>query len=404
MRAARIAFTLAVREQRTEFRATLCYALAFAAMLTPLLILLALKNGLIEQMTRQLTEDPKTLQVIPVGAGKYGPAFFDAMAKDPDVAFVVPRTRTISARLLSIRNPATRKTLRGPALVPTGAGDPLLAANTDLQPGMGQTVLSFEAARRLEAQIGSELTGWIERNRDGQVERVDVPLSVIGIVPQNRIGRVALFVPFEMLSTVEDFLDGHGTADTDWMTGAGVPGRETFASFRLYATSIETIPALRDRIEAMGHSIRTRSDDIATVRQIERALAWLFLIIAIVAGGGFWLSLVASLRSNVERMRHVISMFRLLGADRATRILFPIAQATIIVGLGAVFSVIVSLAVAWLINLQSEPLLGTSAALHLGSRAVLATALLLMTGAALAALGASLAAMRIGTDEVVRHV
>lgn len=396
------AMYLAWREQRSNLRASLCYALALASMLAPLLTLLALKNGVVDRMTEQLLRAPSTLEILPVGAGRYDAAFFQSLDAMPETGFVSPRTRSISSRLMALSTPDRRTLLRGPAMIPTGADDPVTRAPAPSF-AKGEVVLSAEAARQLGVGVGSELVATSERERDGQVEHVEMRLLVSAIAPAENYGRVAVFAPLPLLVAVENFLDGAGEPGPDWIDAALSAPRKTFASFRLYAASIFDVLHLRDAMEARGVSVRARGDEIETVLQLDRALDWLFVVIASVAGGGFWLSLAASLRSNVERLRETLSMFRLLGASRTTRFLFPMAQSALIVLAGAGMALLAYAVIAWLVDSRADGLTGGGSVMSLGPAAMLEVAGVLTVGGALAAAFASREAVSVRADEVVRR-
>ena len=80
-----------------------CSILGLAATLTPLLVLLGVHYGIITALTQRLLQDPRTLEVTPVGSGKYAPDWFAAVRRQPGVAFVVPQTRSIAATI-TLRN------------------------------------------------------------------------------------------------------------------------------------------------------------------------------------------------------------------------------------------------------------------------------------------------------------
>lgn len=403
MAALRIAAFLALREQRADLRTTACYALAFAAMLAPLLTLLALKEGIVDNMTRQLLDDPSMLEVLPVGSAQLDNGFFERIEALPESGFVTPRTRTISARLLGLRNEENRKLIRGPALVPTGPRDPVTAHPAPSFDAY-EVILSAEAARLLGAEAGTQLAGWVERRRGDTQEVARIALTVSAIAPAENDGRVAIFAPLQLLLAVENFLDGHGAAGDRWVETALSHERDTFASFRIYARSVHDVLALRDAVAAEGVRARVRSDKIVTVLKINAALDWLFAVIAGVAGGGFLLSLAASLRSNVERLRPTLSMFRLLGAGAATRFLIPVAQSAIIVGAGGAMALVGFALIAVLIEYRAADLLDGASILRLTPTTLLALVLALGLGAILAALMAGRDAVRIGPEVIVRRV
>ena len=137
-----------------------------AAVLLPLLVLFGLKYGIVASLLAPLTEDPRYRQILPAGAGRFEADWFEAVAARPDVAFVIPSTRSIAATL-RVHRPASRVgRILDLELVPSAPGDPAL--NGDLAPeGYHGIVLSLAAAERLQASPGERLEGTLTRTRGG---------------------------------------------------------------------------------------------------------------------------------------------------------------------------------------------------------------------------------------------
>ena len=87
---------MALRDYWHERALSLCAVLALATVLAPLLILFGVRNGVISNLQERLLQDPRNLEIVPVGSGKYGKAFFEELRKRPDVGYVVPQTRAIA--------------------------------------------------------------------------------------------------------------------------------------------------------------------------------------------------------------------------------------------------------------------------------------------------------------------
>ena len=66
--------------------------LTVAAILAPLL-LLGLKTGVVWMLRESLLRDPRTLEVIVYGNTRLDHAWLDGLARRPDVAFLIPKTR-----------------------------------------------------------------------------------------------------------------------------------------------------------------------------------------------------------------------------------------------------------------------------------------------------------------------
>ncbi len=95
----RLVVELALRDFMHERVMSACFVLALSAVLLPLLVLFGLKFGIIGNLLEPLQEDPRYRQILPAGSGSYGPDWFEAMAARSDVAFIVPRTRSIAATM-----------------------------------------------------------------------------------------------------------------------------------------------------------------------------------------------------------------------------------------------------------------------------------------------------------------
>ena len=97
MRSLLQAFTLSLRDYRHEALLSACSVLGLSAVLAPLLVLLGVQHGIISSMTEQLLNDPRTLEIIPVGSGKYDARWFEQLTELPGSAFILPQTRSIAA-------------------------------------------------------------------------------------------------------------------------------------------------------------------------------------------------------------------------------------------------------------------------------------------------------------------
>ncbi len=118
-------FVLAVRDSLHEWPVSLCFMLALAAVLTPLLVLFGLKSGIVTTMTERLKADPRNLEITVRGNHHLKPAWVSDLADRPDVGFVVPRTRTLAATIDLIG--PDRRSVSGIDMIPTADGDPLLS-------------------------------------------------------------------------------------------------------------------------------------------------------------------------------------------------------------------------------------------------------------------------------------
>ena len=83
----------------------LCSALGCAAVLAPLIVLFGLRQGVVAGLRAELLEDPRAREIVSIVNRTLEPALFARLAADPRVAFLVPRTRALSATIV-LENPA----------------------------------------------------------------------------------------------------------------------------------------------------------------------------------------------------------------------------------------------------------------------------------------------------------
>jgi len=320
-----------------EWRVSLCLVLALAAILGPLLILFGLRSGIIHTLRERLRADPANRELIIVGHRSLSSDWFTEVGARSGVAFVVPRTRELSATM-TLEMPE-RESLRDLDMIPSGLGDPVLASGQNPPQGLREVLLSHTASRRLAAAAGARVSGRVERRHDGRFEALDLPLRVAGVVPETAFSREAVFVSLELLTAVEDYRDGLAVASLGVEAGERrAPSERRFASARLYAREIDDVAPLADSLRAGGIEVISRAREIEAVRSIDRVLSLVFGVLAAIGVLGFVASLTVSLWANVDRKRREIALLRLLGVRRATVLGFPAFQAAFVAAAGIALS------------------------------------------------------------------
>src|SRR5690606_3578523 len=140
---------LALEDYRHEWVISGCAVLALADVLIPRLVLFGLKYGYITSPLGPLVENPRYREITPVTSGSYGPAWLAEMAERGDVAFVVPRTRSLAASI-KLRAPGSDVgRIIDVELVPSAAGDPVLGDELPAPEGFGAAGLTQPAAEKL---------------------------------------------------------------------------------------------------------------------------------------------------------------------------------------------------------------------------------------------------------------
>jgi putative ABC transport system permease protein len=343
---------LASRDYIHEWQMSGCFVLALAAVLGPMMVLFGLKFGIVGAMVNQLIEDPRNREVRPVGSGRYDRAWLENVRARPDVAFLVPRTRSIAATIeLGSQNSSRIVRVE---LIASEDGDPLLARQEAVAEGLTRLVLSQSAAEKLRVDEGDALDGSIARRFRGQQERVHLPLSVASVAPAGAFSRDGAFVSLSLLEALEDFLDGRAVPVLGW-EGEPPDTERTYPGFRLYARSIYDVTNLRDAFARLGVDVHTRAADIELVQRMDRNLTAVYWVIAIIGLVGFSLSLGASLWANVDRKRKELSVLRLVGFRTRDIVWFPMVQALYTAILGWALAVAIYQVVAWIINDMMAP-------------------------------------------------
>jgi putative ABC transport system permease protein len=328
---------ISLRDYFHERLLSLCAILGLAAVLAPLLVLFGIKSGIINTLTERLVQDPRNLEITPVGSGSYDKAWLDGLARQPETAFVIAQTRSIAATMVLVNSaPAPPATL-AVDLVPSTAGDPLLERWGEAPGDRATVVLSASAARKLGVGAGEALVGKVGRSVRGQTEQVEIALTVAGVLPLEAFARDAAFVPLELLQATEDYRDGYAVPAYGW------PGEDRpelprkFPSFRLYARDIYDVVRLRQWLNEQGVEVYTRAEEIEMVQSLDRSFTLIFRLIAVVAVCGYFASMASNVLANVNRKSRHLGVTRLIGFSTRNIIWFPVVQsvATAVLGTAA---------------------------------------------------------------------
>jgi putative ABC transport system permease protein len=338
---------LASRDYLHEWQMSVCFMLGLAAVLGPMMVLFGLKFGIIGTMMEELIEDPVNREIRPVGSGRFDRDWLESVRAQPEVAFLVPRTRSIAATMELSSDHASR--IVSAELIASYEGDPLLSPDEPKPEGLTHVVVSYSTAKKLAVGPGDTLDGSVARRFRGTQERVHLNLTVATIAPAHAFSRDGAFVSVELLEALEDFRDGRAVPELGW---SGMPARteRSYPGFRLYARSIHDVGGLRDAFADVGIDVHTQVAGIELVQRMDRNLSAVYWAIAIIGMVGFSLSLGASLWANVDRKRKQLSVLRLVGFRTHDIVWFPMVQALFTAIMGWGLAVIIYLATAWVIN------------------------------------------------------
>jgi putative ABC transport system permease protein len=340
-------FALATRDYLHEWQMSVCFVLGLAAVLGPMMVLFGLKFGIVGAMMERLIEDPANREIRPVGSGRYDREWLESVRTQPEVAFLVSRTRSIAATIELASAFSSR--ILPVELIASAEGDPLLAPEDPLPEGFSRVVISRSTAEKLSVRAGDRLDGSLLRRYRGKPERVHLPFTVAAVAPEGAFSRDGAFVSVQLLEALEDFRDGRAVPELDW-DGEPADAERTYPGFRLYARSIYDVAGLRDAFTERGIDVHTRVAEIELVRRMDRNLTAIYWAIAVIGLVGFSLSLGASLWANVDRKRKQLSVLRLVGFRTGDIVWFPMVQALFTAVLGWALAVAIYSATAWVIN------------------------------------------------------
>lgn len=320
-----LALWLARKDFLRDWRAFLGQSFAMAAILAPLIILLALKNGAIDAMMRPLETNPDTRQINFLGNYTLTAEIFAQLEALPGVGFValLPRSMGQSVELVAGDFRTTNVTLRS-----SGPGDPYLAGSP--APQLRQIILTERSAGEIAARPGDPVTVVLRNPATG--ETFDVAVSVSGISPLLP-GRFALVHP-DLAFAAE------AVASAEAVPGLGIPGRPPSGDaldggrVRIFADSLSSVAPLVETLERLGYVVDSEAATIDTIVLLDRRLSLLLVVIAALSGAGFTLSFVASTLVSIRRKRKSLAMLRLMGAPAAAVAVFPVVQAVGVVTIG----------------------------------------------------------------------
>ena len=349
----RTAMRLALADYRHDRLLSVCAVCTLAAVLVPLLVLLGVHNGIITSMTERLLSDPKNLEVIPSGSGRYDTHWFAELQAHKGVGFLIPQTRSIAATI--DLTPEEKNSPRSFAsLIPSSADDPVLQtwlepqqASDDngvrLSPGSDlslpvSVVLSSSSARLLDVRSGDSIEGHFGRVYEGRRENVSVPLVVAAVLPLAAQQREAVYAPLSLLLAAEDYRDGKAVLSLGWEGDEPAGDERLFPNFRLYARSLDDVDALRVLLENKNIAVHTQVEAIELVRTLDRGFTLVFLLICGASLFGLGSSIAGNAMAGVMRKSRSLGIMRQLGMRRGALMVFPLTQALLSSFLGTLLA------------------------------------------------------------------
>jgi putative ABC transport system permease protein len=395
---------LALQDLWHDRRTGLVLVLTVAAIVAPLMLLLGLKTGVIATLRQDLVNDPRTREIVIYGTHHLDRAWFTATARRPDVGFLLPRTRSINATIDLTDD--RRRPFEAIDMTPTAPGDPLLPPGLPSPDKANQVLLTETLANKIGITTGLSLSGVFRRSRDGVPENARFSLEVIGIIPETRVAREAVFTHPDLLVASEDYRDGRRPTLTDEdLRSPILSDRAEFAGARLYASDLEGVDTLASALRAQGIEIRTQAERISTLRAFDRTLSFILQVIALIGLTGCALALGGALWVNVDRKRRDLALLRLFGFGNGTVVLMPLIQSAVIAALAFVLATLAYFGGAAAFNRSlGQNLAGQGYVCRLEPWHFAAAALATLLVSLIAALAAGFRASRIDPAECLRDL
>jgi putative ABC transport system permease protein len=393
---------LALRDLIHDRRTSLVLIFTVAAIVAPVMLLFGLKNGVVATLIETLLNDPRNLEITVYGDTRLDRTWFERYASRPDVGFILPKTRTISATI-DLANTAGRMET-AVELIPSASGDPLLPKELAAPAAPSHLLLTKTLAAKLGLDPGDPVTGVVRRGSGGTRENALLEMQVTGIVPENRFSGDAAFCDLDLLVASEDFRDGlRQTLAVPEVSGTA-SRRTHFANARVYAKDLAGVETLAAAMRADGIEIRTQAEKIASVIALADILAFVFRVVAVIGTLGGVLALGGALWVNVDRKRRGLALLRLYGFGNFTVVLVPLAQSLAIAAGGLVIAYGGYLAGATAFNsVLGKNLAGQGFICRLGPDHLLYAAGITLAVALLAASAAGYRASRVDAAECLRE-
>ncbi|MEM1344679.1 MAG: FtsX-like permease family protein [Pseudomonadota bacterium] len=387
-----------------DWRLSLVAVLGVTVALAPLVILFGLKLGVVDRLRADLLSDPRNLELILPGGGaaRFDEAWFAETAALPETGFLTPMTRGTVARIL-LRNRADREAEPADvALIPTGAGDPVLERAGVAPPTEDALVLSASVAAQLRVAPGAAIEATITRTDGTRREGEFLDLTVAAVLPPEADARSRIYAPLALVVAVEDYREWQRVEAYGW------PGRDPvddpFADFRLYAADLDAVAPLKAHLEAQGLTIESAAASIARVRRIDGDLSLMFAAILALSVAGFATTLALNQLATVARKRTTLAVLRLLGYGGVALMAFPIVQGALIGLLGALAALAVFAAMDPVIGALFADLSTSRTSLtRLPAEYALAAPLASTLIAALASAVAAAQVLKISPSTELRH-
>jgi ABC-type lipoprotein release transport system permease subunit len=432
---------LAAKDLWHDWRTTGVLLCVVVSIVTPLLILLGLKQGVIDTQKQLLLNDPCNLQIKIEGNGyNLPPEWFEKKTKDPRIQFIIPVTRFLSRDIGVLDE---QNNVESVNLIATAVGDPLLKlAGLEAPTDDRDVLITHALAKRLHLQRNKELHTQLSRTVNNELQQSKIPLNIKAVLPEyGCLQSSAILATLNLLLAVKEYREGldvplfqtkEGRAES-LTTGAGetiekqvtampsrglaseqplscqkeilpnssdieafqspfeinheqtpidgigwqsdgdvtksadapkpkLPIRNTasYETARIFAKTLDDVPILADELRSGNNRMEINSNayEIKKLKQLDRFLNILFLIVSLIGmvGGGF--ALGGNFLLSIDGKRLQIAQMRLLGLSKPDIGLFLGIQGVLITSCAFIAIIILSLISQFVAELYGKEILG----------------------------------------------
>jgi putative ABC transport system permease protein len=208
----------AIAELRHERLFATGVVLAVCSVLTPILLLWGIKNGMITSLRERLMKDPRTRELRPIESVDIQAAWISTLKDSPLSAFAIPSVRQINL-YGRVRTSPNAQWTEVEEIFPSAAGDPVSdlpqmdwSAGELPVPGM----ISESLAEALGVIVGAEIRLEQTRSAEGKISKVEMPVRILAIVSGTNSPTKALYLPVYAVECIEDYKDGRSVPKFGW--------------------------------------------------------------------------------------------------------------------------------------------------------------------------------------------
>lgn len=346
---------IAWREWRHDWRMSLCLVSITAAISVPLLLLLTLRSGMLEEVREELTGSLVARELQVRRETPFSPQEVDAITRFPGVEHVEPQLRYLALGALVAKGEERESA----DMIAISPGNPLPAAagsTVNLTSAIPTTAL----ASRLGLVAGDRIDLVIDvRAEDGSLREEEVALLVAAILPRELEPRSALLVDALLVRAADRFRlsGGELSAGEALREFGGTPEAAPAASLRVFVRSIDWVERVRRELSNRGGVATGRLAEIRLLGRLDSGLTMLVGLLGSVMLLGLGLAVVATQAAWMDRKRLELSYLKLIGFGTSKLVAIIVFQAIMTAFCGIALALAIAVAVSGLV-MEVIPLAG----------------------------------------------